>query len=760
MGRSLRVIASNDAARDLFGCSDDRLLGQSIYQLVPSLAQPDGGGHLVWQGGPGMLAKGRAVSCRTCAGEAFTAACDVERFSVGERGFIGVSLHREPPRREPAVAPAEPVPPLEEPEVASYVAKVKSYSPDKGVLGTLGEQTGACGVVVLRHVSNGAPRGGRLQLHDRWSAEPPCVPENSNAEGSDVWTQTAPRPEWMLQWETGYSIRVKRTELGGKESEIYARYGVETFLAYPLFQEDEWWGVVRIDFASRSQPIPKTVVEVVDLAVPLIQRWVLRELESTSAKGMAKEQFRTLFDSSPDLHLVVGDDKRVELVNASGANRIGYSVEDLVGEAFLRLVHEGDLDSVKSWLCAANSKPVDKEFRILRQDGYPLWVHAKVDSGRTASRNNGSLHLVCRDVTDRYLSEAHALRSNRRYEHIFRHTAVSLWDLDVSQLRERIHELEKSLKVPLSVYLAKNTHIVAELIESVKIAEVNEATLMLTEADSRDALVNQFVSLFQGDNFAAWREFIIALARGNNRFDTETVIITLKGRRFFVIFQASIPPEFDHGVNVCLALTNISERRRLERQLMHSAEHDYLTSLPNRSLFRDRLDVGLSKARRSNRRLALLYLDLDRFKPINDELGHEAGDQLLKETASRLRSCVRESDTVARYGGDEFIVLLDDIDEERDAEQVAEKILEALGRPVTLEGREVGIPASIGISFFPEDGKTQDQLIRRADAAMFAAKRANLRFCLYKDLEHEACRDGSVSELTVTEAEPVDEAVP
>jgi diguanylate cyclase (GGDEF)-like protein len=149
---------------------------------------------------------------------------------------------------------------------------------------------------------------------------------------------------------------------------------------------------------------------------------------------------------------------------------------------------------------------------------------------------------------------------------------------------------------------------------------------------------------------------------------------------------------------------------------------DALTGLPNRRLFRDRLEQAIMKAHRAENRLALLFLDLDYFKEVNDTLGHGSGDMLLRETARRLRACVRESDTVARLGGDEFFVLLGDLDDTTNVERAATGILRTLAAPFHFGNEELFISASIGIAFYPDDARDIDLLLRNTIQAMSAAK--------------------------------------
>lgn len=168
------------------------------------------------------------------------------------------------------------------------------------------------------------------------------------------------------------------------------------------------------------------------------------------------------------------------------------------------------------------------------------------------------------------------------------------------------------------------------------------------------------------------------------------------------------------------------ERQQLHADLLRAARYDELTALPNRRLFHDRLRIALARARRTERRLALLFVDIDRFKEVNDTLGHAAGDRLLQEIADRLAQCARSSDTVARLGGDEFVMLADELARPEDATLIAEKIRTAVGAPLAIGDGHVRVSASIGIALFPDDGEQAELLLRHADDAMYEEKQRRL----------------------------------
>ncbi len=171
-------------------------------------------------------------------------------------------------------------------------------------------------------------------------------------------------------------------------------------------------------------------------------------------------------------------------------------------------------------------------------------------------------------------------------------------------------------------------------------------------------------------------------------------------------------------------ISDISDRRATEEQIRHMAQHDPLTNLPNRILFSDRLHLAIARAKRDRQHIALMFVDLDKFKPVNDLCGHDVGDLVLKEVALRMRQSVRDSDTVARIGGDEFVVLLPTIGSRQDALHVAEKIRLAIARNYHLAGRCLEISSSIGVAIFPEDGTDPLTLSKNADDAMYRAKQS------------------------------------
>lgn len=175
----------------------------------------------------------------------------------------------------------------------------------------------------------------------------------------------------------------------------------------------------------------------------------------------------------------------------------------------------------------------------------------------------------------------------------------------------------------------------------------------------------------------------------------------------------------------------LTRLKQTNDQITHLAYHDALTGLPNRTLLSDRLGQAIARARRAQEAFAVLYLDLDGFKAVNDAYGHDVGDALLREAAQRIKACVRESDTVARMGGDEFTVILNDIKAPHNVQRVSDSLLRTLSSPFTLNTRCCQVGASIGIALYPNHAATAEQLVKSADAAMYWAKQGGKNRCRF-----------------------------
>jgi diguanylate cyclase (GGDEF)-like protein/PAS domain S-box-containing protein len=300
--------------------------------------------------------------------------------------------------------------------------------------------------------------------------------------------------------------------------------------------------------------------------------------------------------------------------------------------------------------------------------------------------------------------------------------ALGSW-LDISDIhstQSRLHEREQLLR--------KIIETEPECVKLVdlqgRILEINPAGLgMLQSADPGEIIGRPMQSFIAPEYHPRVRAVMQRVLSGEPAI-LEMEIIGMKGRRRRVESHAAPLYGPDGHVRSILTVTrDVSERADAESQVHYLAHYDLLTSLPNRALFRDRLLQAMAQAKRSDTLLAVMFLDIDHFKDVNDTLGHAIGDQLLKEISQRIRSCVRETDTVARFGGDEFGLIQTNLNTVEGAADLADRLIALLAQPYHIEGHEIHSAASIGVTIFPFDDHNAEDLLKNADMAMYKAKR-------------------------------------
>ena len=424
-----------------------------------------------------------------------------------------------------------------------------------------------------------------------------------------------------------------------------------------------------------------------------------------------------------DAVCVVDTEGRFLYVSAAFETIFGYTPQEILGRQMLELVHPDDrartLNAVDE-IVAGVHKP-NFENRYLRKDGsdaHIMWT-------ARWSPDNRMRVAVARDITERKCAE---LRQAALYAvsdaaygaddlpTLFQRVhaivggllptsgfAVALYDPAQDRLSFPYHA-DPGNPVPPTASLRTSGTLSAEVIGR------GEPLLVQRDA-THDGALRQLpdVGLATQD----WLGVPLATPGG---VIGALIVQNRAGERRYTAADAEMLRYASTQVAAAVA------RKLNEAVLQHVARHDPLTGLPNRSLFRDRLDNALARARREQHGLALLYLDIDRFKQVNDAHGHVAGDQLLHEVAQRLHRCVREVDTVGRMSGDEFVVLLDGLQSAGDAARVAEKIRAALSEAVALDAGAIHVSSSIGLAYHPDHADDADALIHCADGAMYRAK--------------------------------------
>ena len=304
-------------------------------------------------------------------------------------------------------------------------------------------------------------------------------------------------------------------------------------------------------------------------------------------------------------------------------------------------------------------------------------------------------------------------------------TKLKLYDDEICKLsletKKLIEENIKINKKQIKFFetLAELNEVVLELSDDFKILEYNKPWLLIEQND------NNFLKYL---NAKSLKVLTSSLDDLKDKTIKEIILLdNLNMKDTFYEIKVICMNEL-YGVFI----NDISVRHKKHQETKYMSLHDLLTNLPNRTLFMDRLNKEIKKAKRDNKSFAVVFLDLNRFKEINDEFGHEAGDTILIEFAKRLNSVLRDSDTLSRYGGDEFLLILSDIINIIQIEAVVDKIYLVLQDSVIYADEKINMSTSIGVSFYPEDGKDCDTLILKADNAMYKAKKNKMKYCKYK----------------------------
>ncbi len=382
----------------------------------------------------------------------------------------------------------------------------------------------------------------------------------------------------------------------------------------------------------------------------------------------SESRFKRMIEQNADGMLILDSDHNITYANPASEKLFNKGFADLRGESF-------------SYPTLENGTG---EIEIVGKDKKPIYL--EIRTSETNWDGNAATLVSLRDVTDRIVADQKARLSAKVLESTADGVMITNLDSKIIQVNSAFTN-----------------------ITGYSFNEVIEKTPNILNSGHHEA---SFFKKMWEDLLTdgSWSGEIWNRRKDGQIYPQSTSINVVKD-------------DAGRTIHYVAVFSDISHSKQVEEQLRFLATHDQLTKLPNRSVFGDRLKHALERARRNSRQAAVMFLDMNKFKVINDEYGHAIGDQVLCAIGTRLMDCMRKSDTVSRLGGDEFTVLLEDIKDGADCETVAVKILEAISQPIEVDEFELSVRASIGISVFPDDAGNSEELLKQADFAMYQAKK-------------------------------------
>ncbi|MDR3734560.1 MAG: EAL domain-containing protein [Acidobacteriaceae bacterium] len=526
----------------------------------------------------------------------------------------------------------------------------------------------------------------------------------------------------VASWNAG-AERIK----GYKADEILGRYFGCFFLQQDI---DRGWPEHILQIAARDGRYEEEGLRVRKDGSQFMAKVVITALQDTdgtlkgfstishdiTAEKESEDRYRGLLEAAPDAMVVLNEDGRIVLLNAQAENQFGYLRDELLNQRVTNIIPTGFAERLiadgSRTAAEALAQQIGTGIELIgrRKNGSEFPIEMMLSP--LESPEGILVTAAIRDISVRRAAKEHLVQMESRYRGLLEAAPDAM----------------------------------------VVVNQRGEIVLLNVQAEKqfgyrRDELLGQMVVNIIPEGFAerlaadALRTTEDALAQ---QIDTGIELCGLRknGSGFPIEIMLS-PLESVDGILVTAAIRDITLRKKSEefllqkvqelnrsvnsarvmtQQMAHSAEHDALTGLPNRLLLNDRVEQAIALAERHHNQVAVLFLDLDGFKHINDSLGHPIGDKLLQSVGLRLRECVRTPDTVSRQGGDEFVVLLHEVEQAEDAAISARRILQSLARAHTIDPHELHITTSIGISIYPEDGMDAEALIKNADTAMYQAK--------------------------------------
>ena len=457
-------------------------------------------------------------------------------------------------------------------------------------------------------------------------------------------------------------------------------------------------------------------------------------------------QFRRLMDASPDqIYLVDPFAMRYVYVNEAACRQTGFTREELLSVPPWRIAQTTceALQPFYEDIVAKGGEVVRRELRFVGKEGIPGWFEVQWRALRM--RDRWVIVAIARDMNRRRRAEQAAVRQGRMYAALGATNEAILHAKSPEELYQRVCDAAvhggKFINTAVLLPDSQGGQVKIAAVSGTGERELRGVRISVDEAtpEGRGLVGTAFRTLgpsvsndfLKDERTRLWHD-----AAQKAGVKAGAAVPLLRGGRAVgvLLFYSGEKRAFDEEIvkllermaeNIVFALGNFEredERKGAEERIQYLATHDGLTGLPNRAMFSQLLNLEIESARRYERKFAVLFIDLDRFKAINDTLGHQAGDALLNEISGRLKASVRAGDVVARLGGDEFVVMVQEVSETGQVAAVARKILSAAIAPMTIAGQECRVTASVGIALYPADAQDEQSLMKDADMAMYLAK--------------------------------------
>jgi diguanylate cyclase (GGDEF)-like protein/PAS domain S-box-containing protein len=734
-GANAEILLSNQAAIDLLGITESQLLGKTSFDPSWNVIHEDGATfpgetHPV----PQAIATRQAVR---------NVVMGVYRPSMGDR--IWLLVNAEPQltadgslkqvictfsditkrkQAEERLAQRERyLSALVEVErrLLTFEGSANCYTE---ILVQLGQAAGASRVYVFE---NHHSQTGNLLMSQRaeWCAEGvhPEIdnPALQNLSYDDFF------PRWAQLLAQGDIIAGIVAELPESERFILEPQGILSILILPIMVKGEFFGFIGFDNCIEArawEPLEINLLSAAAAAISLTQE--RKQAEETLTRLAAILEATSDFVGSAD------NRGRAFYINQPGRRLIGIPAEEDISTLNVASCHPewaGQIILEEGIPSAIRDGVWCGETALLTRDRREIPVLQLMIAHKKPDGSVDFLSTIARDISDRKQAENALKQLNADLERrVLERTAelnnaIAQLEGEIGERKWAEAELEKSLSL-LKATLESTADGILVVDRTGKIASFNQKFVQMwripdtivAAGDSDQALA------FVMEQLKKPECFITKVKELYGEPDAESYdLLEFKDRR---IFERYSQPQRIGGkiVGRVWSFRDVTERQRAEETIRYQSLHDLLTGLPNRMLFNERLSLSLVSARQSQSTLAVMFLDLDRFKTINDTLGHALGDRLLQSVTERMICCLGEDDTVARWGGDEFTLLMPQIRCKEDATKIAQKILEALKPEFYLEGHYLHISSSIGIALYPSDGTDAETLLRNADAALYRAK--------------------------------------